>query len=205
MLLPFCHMNNFPIDVLQFCIIDKLDFLSQIRLRQVSSWLHRLEIHDFYHIDKKYLMRLSDAKLKNYPFIKFLNARNNLYISNVNHLTRLIKLDASTDRYPVYCNSNDCKIGNNGIKNINLVELIASGNRLITDVNHMTNLQKLYATDESGISDNGIKNINLTEICIKYNNKIKDVSHMSNLKVLCAFSQQFHDKIKLGLCSRCDF
>lgn len=210
-------MNNFSIDVLQHCIINKLDFRSMIRFRQVCKWFHRLEIHDFYHIDKKYLMRLSDEILKNYPFIELLNAYNNDKILDVNHLTRLIKLNASNDRIyiretggyyecrPNYYHSENCKISDASIKNLNLVELIACGNSLITDVNRMTNLRKLYASYNCGIDDDGIKDTNLTELCIMYNRKITNVDHMPKLKVLCANYDHINAKIGFGLCSKCDF
>ena len=53
-------MDKLPLDVLQFCILDKLDFLSKIRLRQVCKKFYRLEIWDFYNIDDKYLDKLTN-------------------------------------------------------------------------------------------------------------------------------------------------
>ena len=46
----------------------------------------------------------------------------------------------------------------------NLVELDASDNKNITNVNHMTNLIKLYACEDSGIHDVGISQLNLLQL-----------------------------------------
>ena len=125
-------MNNFPIDVLQHYIINQLDFLSQIRFRQICKWFHRLEIHDFKNIDRKYFNKLSDNILVSYPFIRYLNAFHNPKITNVNYMLALKELNASG------C---ECGIGYDGIKDLNLVKLKACGNPKITNANHMTNLK----------------------------------------------------------------
>jgi len=71
------QMDKFPIDVLQYHIFANLDFLSQIRFRQVCKWFYRLEIHDMFNIDGKYLLKLSDKILSCYPYVKCLNISNN--------------------------------------------------------------------------------------------------------------------------------
>jgi F-box domain len=49
---------KFPLDV-WYLILEKLDFLSQIRLRQVCKhFYHHLEIHDFYDIPNEFKSRL---------------------------------------------------------------------------------------------------------------------------------------------------
>ena len=53
---------------------------------------------------------------------------------------------------------------NKFIKNLNLIELDASYNKKITNVNHMTKLQKLYANSNCGLNDEGIKDLNLIEL-----------------------------------------
>ena len=50
-------------------------------------------------------------------------------IQNVNHMTQLIILDAS---------DYNCRIDQNGIKDLNLEILNARGNGRINNVNHMT-------------------------------------------------------------------
>ena len=143
-------MNSLPIDLIQYCIFDKLDFVTQIRFRQICKRLNRIEIHNMYfHINYKCLDKLSDNMLLNYPKIRYLDATNNKKITNVNYMTNLQILNASWG----------CGIGDNGIKHLNLIELYASDNLKITNVNHMTNLQILDAFYNSGINDNGIKNL----------------------------------------------
>jgi len=170
-------MDKFPIDVLQHCIFDKLNFLMQIRFRQVCQWFHRLEIHDFRYMDDKHFRKLSDAILINYPFIRFLNANHNPAIKNVNHMTNLQELSAGG------C---DCGIDDNGISDLNLIELNAYSNSTITNVNHMFSLKKLIASYSYGIGDDGIKHINLDTLVANSNPKITNVNHMSNLKHLYA-------------------
>jgi hypothetical protein len=60
-------------------------------------------------LPEKYVYKLNDKILLNYPFIKYLNAHHNLNITNINHLKNLIHLNASNSG-----------INNLGIKNLNL-------------------------------------------------------------------------------------
>ena len=76
-------------------IFNKLDFLSKIKFRQINSYSMNLNIYDFKNINKKYLQKLNDDVLINYSFIKYLNARNNKKITNINHMSNLKILDAS--------------------------------------------------------------------------------------------------------------
>jgi hypothetical protein len=90
--------------------------------------MYKLEIHDFYNIDKKYLRLLNDKILLNYPFIKYLNASANKEITNLNHIyNSLIKSNAS------YSSG----INDNSIKKINLEILYVQNNPKITNLNHM--------------------------------------------------------------------
>ena len=147
-------MDRLPIDALQNCIFNRLDFLMQIRLRQVCKWFYRLEIHDMYNIDSKYCRKLTDNILINHPSVRYLDASNNPKITDVNHMTKLQKLEAD----------GNYGINNDGIKRVNLIELDAYDNPKITDINHMTKLQKLNAGWDCGINDDGIKHVNLIEL-----------------------------------------
>jgi hypothetical protein len=129
-------LQDVSMDILQNCILPKLDFLSQIRLRQVSCKFYRLEIHDFFNIPIEYLNLLNNEILKNYLFVRYLNANCNPKITNVNHLKKLQKLDAGSN----------CGIDNYGISGLTeLIELNADANHKITNVNHLKKLQKLDA------------------------------------------------------------
>jgi hypothetical protein len=46
-------MNKLYFDII-YLIFESLDFLSKIRLRSISKYMHTFEIHDFYNIEKKY-------------------------------------------------------------------------------------------------------------------------------------------------------
>jgi hypothetical protein len=126
-------MDKLHFDIL-YLIFGFLDFPLKIIFRCISKYTHLLEIHDFYDIEDKYLRLLNDKILLNYPFIKYLNASNNINITNVNHMNKLIKLNAS----------GYCGVNNKGIENIKLIQyLIIRGNINISNINHMSKLIKL--------------------------------------------------------------
>src|SRR5439155_15131162 len=92
-------------------IFNKLDFLSQIRFRQISQFYYKhLQITDLYHIDYKYLKLLNDEILKNYLHVKYLNANDNSRIKEIGHMKNLEILN---------CKAN-CGIANEDIKDLNL-------------------------------------------------------------------------------------
>src|SRR5579862_8205458 len=69
-------------------ILESLDFLSQIRLCQISKFFYdTLQITDFLNIPWEFLDKLTDDIIKNYPHIRKLRA--NKKIINVNHMDRL--------------------------------------------------------------------------------------------------------------------
>ena len=76
-----------PFDIWQEIIL-KCEFIDAIHLRQLNKWFYKLEIHDFYNIDDKYICKLTNDILIAYPFIRKLNAYNGR-ITNINHLTNL--------------------------------------------------------------------------------------------------------------------
>ena len=165
------HNNiHLPIEVWNI-IFDKSGFIEQIRVRQVHKDLLKLQIVNLHTIDGKYLYLLTDNILLNYPHIKFLNAHDNKKITSVNHMSKLIKLNAGCQ----------CGIGDDGIKDINLEILNAYNNVKITSLNHMPKLINLNAGYHSGIGDNGIKDINLQILNTWNNSKITSVNHMSKL------------------------
>lgn len=171
-----------PIELFQL-ILTYADFLTQIRLRCVCKlFYNKLEIHDFYHIDYKYLKLLSDSVLQAYPFIMKLHVENNPKITNINHLTKLEVLNASMTEWGIN------GISNKGIENLNLVTLIADYNENITNINHMTRLQILHADGCCGIGNEGISELNLKILSVTMNEKITIISHMTNLEVLLANS-----------------
>jgi len=167
---------DIPTEIFQL-ILDRVDFLTQIRLRQVDKRSHaKLVVHDFYAIDPKYLFLLTDKILLGHRHITKLYVGCNKSITKISHMTILTKL------YAVY----DCVIDDIQIANLNLTELYATGNPKITNVNHMIKLEILYADALSGIGDVGIANLNLTILNASYNPKITRVTHMHKLKILYA-------------------
>src|SRR5438445_7153922 len=106
-------------------ILDRTDFLCQIRLSQLNRYLYdNLKICDFHNIDSKYLKILSDNILKNYKYVKKLNAyyTHNITDKGISHMN-LHTLDASFS----------CTITDRGISHMNLHTLNASSNEFITD------------------------------------------------------------------------
>lgn len=170
-------MNNIyiPLRIWQ-SILEYLDFLSKIRLRQVSKKLYQLSIYDFDNIPFEYKPKLTDEILLQHKNIKYLNTNNNHNITDVNHLTLLTKLKAE----------GKCGISDSGISDcINLKDLRVLGNSKITHVNHCLQLKKL---DASWImSDDSIKDcLNLKELFASGCYKITNVNHLKSLEVLDA-------------------
>ena len=109
-------LMDLPIEIWQQCLSHS-EFLIQIRLRCVCKLFHeKLEVYKF--SDSK----LTDNILRNYPFIKELNANYNPRITTVNHMSRLEILHAQSN----------CGIDDIGIQNANLKELRADYNQKIT-------------------------------------------------------------------------
>ena len=170
----FIHL---PVEIWQ-CILNLLDFKSQIIMRMTCKLFYeKLEIWDFNNISYQYLGKLTDTILLAYPFIRYLGAAHNPRITDVNYLTNLQKLWAW---------DTNSSIDDNGIKNLNLIELDADYNPKITNINHLTNLQVLCASGDCGINDAGIKNLNLIELRASNNPKITNVNHLTNLQILQA-------------------
>ena len=120
-------MDKLPIEIWQQ-LLDIVDLLSQIRLTQVNSYLHNnLKITDFYNIGL-YHFKLRDDILKNYKYIKKLEANDKISDEGIGHL----------DLYLLDTNYNN-KISDYGIKD-------------------MTNLRILRIENkDSKITDEGIK------------------------------------------------
>src|SRR5271154_5496072 len=114
-------------------ICDYLDFIDVLHHKIVCKRFKSIKVKDLYNIDLKYLQNLNDHILKQYIDVTELKIINT-NITNLNHMTKLRKLDISYD----------CGVGDQGIFVLNLEELDASGNPKITTLNHMTKLKKLY-------------------------------------------------------------
>lgn len=163
-----------PLDIWQY-ILNAIDFINQIRLRQICKILYeKLIIYDFYSINRKYLNLLTDDILKNYKNIFNLQIITN-HIQNINHIITLQKLCIST--------CNQMKEINNLT---NLKELITV-NPHIKNISNLTKLEKLTAQRSSGICDSDIIGLtNLSELDVWDNAKITNVNHLTNLKKLVA-------------------
>ena len=63
------------------------------------------------------------------------------------------------------------------------------GNKKIINVNHLTNLKKLYCHGGCGIDQEGIKDLQLIEeLNANDNKKIKNVNHLYKLKILYCYN-----------------
>ena len=100
-----------------------------------------------------------------------LTAYNNQKITDINHMNKLVKLDAS----------GNSGLDDQGISQLNLIELNACDNPKITDLNHMNKLVKLNANGmDCGLNDKSIGQLNLIKLTTYNNQKITDINHMSS-------------------------
>ncbi|ARF11257.1 hypothetical protein Klosneuvirus_1_114 [Klosneuvirus KNV1] len=87
-----------PVEIIQL-ILDMLPLPTQVNLTQLNHYIQdHLRITDFYNIEQKYQQKITDDILKKYPYIKKLDASNNLKITNegLKHLN-LHTLNVSLD------------------------------------------------------------------------------------------------------------
>ena len=108
--------------VWNYIIFNYLDFYSQIRFKSVCRSFNEAQITNLYDIPDKVKSKLTDKILLNFSFVTKLNAYDNLKITSVNHMTKLLELDAQ----------GNCGIGDNGIQCCSLIKLYADDNPKIT-------------------------------------------------------------------------
>src|SRR5690242_14486316 len=78
--------NNYilPIELYQE-ILERSDFITQIRLYQLNNYFHEnLKLNDFY--THKYVYKLNDDILKRYKHIKYLKANPPITDNGIQHL-----------------------------------------------------------------------------------------------------------------------
>ena len=136
-------------------------------------------IINLYDIELKYRHRLNQQIIEQnkYRYVTKLDVCDNRQIKNVNHMKNTLK--------KLNCGWN-CGIDQNGISQLNLIELYTFDNKKIKNVNHMKETLKILdCGGDSGIDQNGISELNLIELHTNNNKKIKNVNHMKQtLKIL---------------------
>jgi hypothetical protein len=76
----------------------------------------------------------------------------------------------------------NCGITHYSFSKIDLVELDATNNTRIRNINHMKSLKRLIARMNCGIDQNGIRELDLNLLDSRDNYKIMSVEHMKSLK-----------------------
>jgi hypothetical protein len=134
--------------------------------------------------------------IENLALLRVLNASENGQITNVNHLTKLEKLNACGSEYRLFMN-NYSGIDQKGIENLTTLRILnAKGNNKITNVNHMIKLEELNASGYCGIDQNGIHQLTNLRILVASNNrKITNVNHMVKLEELEVYGDCGIDEI----------
>ena len=170
-----------------FSLLDG-DVVAQLKIKLICKELNRLQITDLYNIKPYIQETLNDNILKNFKFVKMLDASRNQKITDngIQHM-HLHTLHASYNS----------SITDNGIRQMNLHTLDASGNSKITDdgIKHM-HLHTLNASHNPSITDNGIRHMNLHTLYASHNPSITDegIKHMSlhTLNAYCNSSITYH-------------
>ena len=170
-------------------ILDYLDFLSKIRLIQISKFhKNNLYISDFYKINPKYLKILNNNILNSNPRIKYLNLTDNKYIQDLNILTGLKKLYLPSSQKnqlnnynleEIYGLINLNIINFNNFTNLKILQIYLEGPTALPDLN---NLPKLKILDISGNNLNLSSYKYLTELSIS--GDIYGINHLTSLKIL---------------------
>src|ERR1700761_7098186 len=130
-------------NIFNFC-----DFKSQLYLSSSCKFFNNnLLIANLYNIDDNIISSLNDKILKQskYKHITKLNASSN--IKDVSQMASTLKI--------LYVSGN-CRIDQNGIKDLHLTKLYANNNKKIKDVSHMASTLKILdAGGNCGIDQNG--------------------------------------------------
>ena len=118
----------------------------------------------------------SDKILKNLTNLSELHLVNNKHITDINHLTKLTRLDIS---------GADTIIKDEGISNLtNLLQLSINYNS-IKIINDFTKLTSLQANYNDQINNDNLKSLtDLKLLSIYQNYKITDLNHLINLEIL---------------------
>jgi len=190
----------FPIELWKI-ITESADFLSRINVTLVNKFLHEnLPITDLYTIESKYLEKLTNDILKNYPHVIKLNLRFNHCVTDINHLNKLEILDATGgffdadleyyrgDADDMHFNNSCgvCILNDKGIEKLtNLKELDVSSNQYITTLNHCKKLKVLTARSYSRLTNDGISKLyNLEDLDLTDNKIINKIDHLKKLRIL---------------------
>lgn len=177
-------IDKLPLDVLKHIIFEDLDLLSQLRFRIICKYMYNnLHITDLYNIKYKYKIRLTDKILDRYPKIERLDIDSNPFVTKISHFINLKVLNVGNT-----IKSNQCKIGDDQLQYLDLIELYAWNNPRICDIGHMKNLTILDASADSGINSNSIKDLpklkTLKLINRSSKKEICDLNHLINLREL---------------------
>lgn len=169
---------HLPLEVWQ-CILNVSDFHSQHRLRQVCKlFYYNLFIYDLESLPYDYAEKLNNNILQQHPRLERLYAWSNSAISEINHLTRLTYLDMG--EYP-------CKISDEQLIGLPLLELIVSHNYNVNMINHLTQLTKLVAYGDC-LLDVDLSGMKLLDLGISLNPYVSEIGHLTTLTCLQATS-----------------
>lgn len=180
---------DFPLEIWEK-IISYLDFVSQIRLIQITKFSkNNIFISDFYGIPNKYIRILNNNILNNNPKIKYLKLKNKYFQENIHYsvdnlekLSCLKKLEITG----YYGN----KLNNYGLTNL---KIGARNNNI--NFKYYTNLKKLTINNyRKAYYPNyiGLEYLNLIKLQIPGN--ISEINHMTNLKKLVLMDNNILEK-----------
>ncbi len=117
-----------------------------------------------------------------------LNICSNKYVTNVNHLQQLVKLNVSAfEYYPLGMVSIYCGVNQNGISQLSYVKFLnVFNNDAIKNVNHLHFLEELNISGIlCGVNQNGISRLKFIKKLVAFDNKkIKNVNHLQQLETL---------------------
>ncbi len=151
-------------------------------------------------ITKLHSKFINQELLNKCMFITDLDLRDNIYVTSVNHLNNLEKLNISWNTGLNPNGTAICGVNQEGISKLTTVKILhACLNEKIKDVNHLEKLEELhiaqYKTKEeikksggsNGVKQEGISKLKLIKILnANFNDKITDVNHLENLEELHA-------------------
>jgi hypothetical protein len=143
-----------PLEILDI-IFDYLDLRSQIQFRTTCRLFREFDITNFWDTDGLIeSSKITTKILKLYPKIRYLNLRDNRKVSDINFLTKVVKINVS----------GFCTMPDSGISKLkNLVYLNSQNNRFIKNLSKKKKIKYLNANGYCGINSDNIKHLDLIE------------------------------------------
>lgn len=172
-----------PIEII-LQIIELLPCIDQLRLNVLSkTYYEAIYIKRLWDDIPHHNLTNDVLNQPRFRYLQSLNLRQNIHVTDINHLTELTTLSVSNQLFKGSREKPKSVLTDAGIKGCTkLQNLYVTNNQNFKNINHLVDLQGLAAGGNCGLSDAGIKNCTKLQILLLHANKrITDINHFTEL------------------------